>query len=205
MRSLFRIAACCAALVGAVACGRAGTSAPAPEPAAAAAPAPSDFSVYELGSSWTDQVGRSRQLPSLRGKIQVVAMVYTTCTHTCPSILAEMKRLEAGLGSQARDRVGFVFVSLDPEKDTPEQLASYATSARLDGERWTLLTGTEEDVRELAALLGIRYRDEAAGQISHSNAYLVLDAEGRIVHRQDGLRTGTASVLALLQSISARS
>jgi protein SCO1 len=198
MRALFRII-CGSALIAA-ACGRA--EPPAPTPQAAAIPAATDYSVYELGSDWTDQQGRGRRLASLAGRVQVVAMVYTTCTHTCPSILAEMKRLEAGLAGN--DRVGFVFVSLDPGQDTPEQLARYAASARLDDDRWTLLTGTPEGVREMAALLGIRYREEAGGEISHSNTYLVLDAEGRIVHRQEGLRTGTAGVLALLHSLSTR-
>jgi protein SCO1 len=203
MRLLLRIT-CCAVLTLAAGCGRVEPAPPA-RPPAAMVPVAGDFSVYELDADWIDQRGRERHLTSLAGKIQVVAMVYTTCSHTCPSILAEMKRLEAGLSGGARERVGFVFVSLDPEQDTPEQLARYAAGARLDDDRWTLLTGDGDSVRELSALLGIRYRGEAGGQISHANAYLVLDAQGRIVHRQDGLHAGTADVLALLHSMAASS
>jgi len=183
------------------ACGHGG--APASQPEAAGHPVqPTDYSVYELESSWRDQQGRTVQLSALAGRVQVLAMVYTECSHTCPAILAEMKRLEAGLSDAQRDRVGFVFVSLDPERDTPERLARYASDARLDPARWTLLTGDPASVRELAALLAVRYRGEAGGEISHSNSYFVLDDSGRVVHRQTGLHTGVDSNLTLIRTLA---
>ncbi len=164
---------------------------------ASAAP---EFSVYELPARWRDQAGRDVGLESLRGRVRVVAMVYASCTHTCPSIVGEMKRLEAELTPAERARAGFVLFSLDPERDTPERLAELAASMRLDPAGWTLLTGGPEEVRELAALLDIRYRVEADGQISHSNSYLVLDAAGGVVHRQDGLGGRTGPVLARIRA-----
>ena len=190
-----------AALAALAACGRG--SAPIAPAADAPSAAASDFSVYDLEASWRDQDGRDRVLASLRGKPRVVAMVYTRCTHTCPAIVAEMKRLEAALDSAGRAQVGFVLVSLDPERDTPEQLKAFATSMRLPPDAWTLLTGDEGAVRELAALLGIRYRAEADAQISHSNTYLVLDAGGSMVHRQDGVGSGTEAALARLRAAGA--
>ncbi|HEY0020234.1 MAG TPA: SCO family protein [Longimicrobium sp.] len=190
-------------LVALAACGR--TSAPiappsADAPSAAADLSPADFSVYDLEARWRDQEGRDRGLASLRGKTQVVAMVYTTCTHTCPAIVAELKRLEAALPAGERAKVGFVLVSLDPARDTPAQLKAFATSMRLDPAAWTLLTGGEDAVRELAAVLGIRYRAETDAQISHSNTYLVLDTAGRMVHRQDGVGSGTGPALARIRA-----
>lgn len=192
-----------AALAACAACGRA----PAPiirasgdVPTAVEA----DFSVYDLETRWRDQDGRDRRLASLQGKTQVVAMVYTHCTHTCPAIVAEMKRLEAALPAEERISVGFVLVSLDPERDDPAQLKRFATSMRLDPAAWTLLAGDGDAVRELAALLGIRYRAETDAQISHSNTYLVLDADGRMVHRQDGVGSGTAAPLARIHEAAAR-
>jgi protein SCO1 len=189
------------ALAALAACGR--TSAPI-APAASDAPiAASDFSVYDLETRWRDQDGADRVLASLRGKTQVVAMVYTHCTHTCPAIVAEMKRLEAALPAEERAKVGFVLVSLDPDRDDPAQLKTFATSMRLPADAWTLLTSDEDAVRELAALLGIRYRAEADAQISHSNTYLVLDADGRMVHRQDGVGSGTGPALARISAAAA--
>jgi protein SCO1 len=139
-------------------------------------------------------------LAEVGGRAQVVAMVYTHCTHTCPRIVGELKRLEAAVPAAARSELRFVLVSLDPERDTPARLAEYAASARLDAERWTLLTGGEEEVRELAALLGLRYRSEGNAEFSHSNSYLVLDGEGRIVHRQAGLGEDLAGPLAAIRA-----
>lgn len=195
MRSVLRLPLL-AALFALSACG--GETAPV-EPASTDAPAASDFSVHDLPGSWRDQDGREREIVSLRGKVQVVAMVYTSCTHTCPTIVAEMQRLQAALPAEERSRVGFVLVSLDPARDTPTQLAKFAASFRLAPAAWTLLTGDDEQVREMAALLGIRYRAEEDAQISHSNTYLVLDADGRITHRQDGVGSGTGPALARIR------
>lgn len=205
MRPLIRLASLVAAVALAAACGRA----PAPAPTADATPraespaAASDFSVYELGSSWRDQEGEERTLASLGGRIRVIAMVYTHCAHTCPRIIGEFKAMEAGLPAEDRGRVGFVLISIDPRRDTPERLRDFAASTRLDPARWTLLTGDGEDVRELAALLGIRYRPEGETEYSHANSYLVLDEEGRIIHRHDGLDGGIDEPLARIRAAAA--
>lgn len=161
-----------------------------------------DYSIYDLDSPWRDQGGAVRTLGTLRGRVQVMALVYTRCTHTCPSILAELKSIEAGLDPALRGRAGFVLVSLDPERDTPGRLAEFARGARLDPARWTLLSGDADGVRTLAALLRVRYRDEPDGQISHANSYFVLDREGRPAHRQDGLGTGAATVRATIHALA---
>lgn len=160
----------------------------------------SDFSVYDLQAQWKDQDERDVALGSLAGKPRVVAMVYTSCTHTCPLIVNEMKRLEAALPAAERSRVGFVLVSLDPARDDPARLKDFAATFRLDPAAWTLLTGTDDQVRELAAVLGIRYRAEEGDEISHSNTYLVLDAAGRIVHRQEGLGGGREAALERIRA-----
>jgi len=181
-----------AAMLATAACG------PAPRDAEARTPAAESYSVYELDARFRDQAGRERTLSSLGGRVQVVAMVYTQCTHTCPRILMELKRIEAALNDDPD--VGFTLISLDPERDTPARLAEFAASTRLDSARWTLLTSDENTVRETAALLGIRYRKEASAEYSHSNSYLVLDAEGRIVHRQSGLDQDAEQVLAAIRA-----
>lgn len=193
MRSLLPLPLLAIILAAIGACGRGPARA---EPAAKTSiPAAADFSVYDLESRWRDRDGAERTLGSVRGRVQVVAMVYTSCTHTCPLIVAEMKRLESALPAAERPRVGFLLVSLDPDRDGLAELKRFADAMRLDPARWTLLTGGAGDVRELAALLGIRYRAEADAQISHSNTYLVLDTAGRLVHRQEGIGGGTAAPL----------
>jgi protein SCO1 len=163
---------------------------------AVAAPA-SEYSLYDLPSAWRDQRGDSVRLPDLAGKVRVVAMVYTSCQATCPLIVAELKRVEGALAPEQRDSVGFVLVSLDPERDTPGRLAAWAAQTRLDPARWTLLAGDDDAVRELAASLDVRYQAQPDGELAHTNALTVLDRAGGIAHRQPGLGESDATVRAL--------
>lgn len=169
---------------------------------AAAMPAgePADFSIYHAQSVWTDQLGERRPLDSLAGRVQVVGMVYTTCAYACPRMMLDMKRIEGELGGDAD--VGFVLVSIDPERDTPERLADYARGARLEPDRWSLLHGDAGDILELAALLGVQYRLMANGEFVHSNFLTVLDAQGQVVHRQLGLGGDPQETLEVIRSLT---
>jgi protein SCO1 len=166
-----------------------------------AADEPTGYSIYHAQSVWLDQDRQTRPLDSLGGRVQVVAMVYTNCAYACPRMMLDMKRIEGEIPPDLRDDVGFVIVTIDPDRDTPENLARYARGARLDLDRWTLLHGDDGDILELAALLGIRYRRMANGEFVHSNLLTVLDRDGQIVHRQLGLGTDPAATLAVIRSI----
>jgi protein SCO1 len=137
-------------------------------------------SIYNLTSQWTDQFGVTGELGSLKGRVQVIAMGYTNCSYACPRIIGAMKRIEAAV-----PEAGFVIVSIDPERDTPEHLLHFAEGARLDRERYTLLHGNDADLLELAAVLGVKFRKDEQGGFVHSSVITVLDANGVIVYRQD--------------------
>jgi protein SCO1 len=163
---------------------------------------PAGFSIYHAGSTWIDQHGQERPIATLEGRVQVVGMVYTNCAYACPRMVLDMKRIEAELGPGLFDRVGFVLVSIDPERDTPERLGAFATGSRLDPDRWTLLHGDDGDILELAALLGVQYRRMADGEFVHSNLLTVLDAEGQVVHRQLGLDSDPTATIAVIRSLA---
>ena len=94
-----------------------------------------------------------------------------------------MKRIER---ESPRD-VGFVLVSLDPARDDPARLAMFATERGLDASRWTLLDGSDDSVRELATVLGVRYRRLSADELAHSNALTLLDTDGAVAYQHAGL------------------
>lgn len=73
------------------------------------------------GTNWDDTPFR---LNDLRGKVALVFFGYTFCPDVCPTTLAEMRVLMQELGNRAGD-VAVVFVSVDPERDTPARLAEY--------------------------------------------------------------------------------
>jgi len=154
-----------------------------------------DFSVYDLGSTWRDQRGAVRTLASLRGTPRAVALVYTHCTNSCPLIVGELRRLAAA------SRAGIVLVSLDPARDTPGRLAEYAAEHGLDAARWTLLSGSDDDVRDLAAALGVRYRRTSPAELAHANAITLLDASGAVAHQQLTL-AGTPETIAVARQLT---
>jgi len=79
---------------------------------------------YGRDFSLTDQNGKTRTLADFRGKVVVVFFGYTRCPDVCPTTLADLKVAREQLGDEGK-RVQVLFVTVDPERDTPQLLASY--------------------------------------------------------------------------------
>lgn len=157
------------------------------KPAAAVAEASlSARSIYQLEQTWTNDAGESVSLASLRGRPVVIAMFFANCEYACPVLVSDMQRLRQTLPENARARAQFVLVSFDPARDTPAALKAYRERAALDA-GWTLLHGDANAVQELAMLLGIKYKQDARGQFSHSNLITVLNDQGEIAFQRAGL------------------
>jgi protein SCO1/2 len=158
-------------------------------------------SIYNLSSSWTDQDGKRVSLESLRGEPVVVAMGYTSCKDICPMIVADMMAIEDRAREASLPKIRFAFFSIDSAVDTPERLTSYAKDRGLDFADWTLFNGDEKAVRELAAVLGVRYRRDASGGFDHSAIISILDADGRIVGQQPDVKTNTHEMVNKLAAL----
>jgi protein SCO1/2 len=156
---------------------------------AAAAPAEplTDKSLYQIRSSWTNDAGQAIQLSSLRGRPQIVVMFFASCQLTCPLIVSQVKQFEATLPEETRAKIGFTLVSFDSVRDTPDALKNYRAGHSLSADNWTLLSGSPDGVLDLAALLGVKFKQDAQGNFSHSNLITLLNAEGEIVYQQVGL------------------
>lgn len=141
-------------------------------------------SVYLLESEWQTQDSNNIYLSDLAGKKLILSMTYTSCQHTCPTIVSNMQAIENNLSEADRDNVSFVLVSLMPQSDTPEVLKTYANKRGLKG--WTLLSGHDDDVRMLAMVLDIKYKAVANNEIAHSNLITILDDQGRILRQING-------------------
>ena len=153
---------------------------PADNAAALTATAPDpNASVYQLPGTWTDQHNRTRQLKDLKGKTQIVAMIFTHCAYACPRIVQDMKNLGSSLPKVENEPTGFVLVSFDSQRDDPAQLARFAKQEGLD-DRWTLLHGSSTQIRELSMLLNVKYQDAGNGNFIHSNSIRILDGDGVI-------------------------
>lgn len=150
-------------------------------------PVYTDKSLYQVESKWTTDASKPIQLGDLAGKPQVVLMFFSRCTYACPILLNDLKRISAALTPEQRAQVGFTLASFDTEYDTPAALKEYRHAWNLPADNWTLLSGKPDDVLELAALLGVKYKQDANGQFAHSNVISVLNAKGEIIHQQTGL------------------
>ncbi len=98
--------------------------------------------------SLTERNGRQVTLADLRGKVWIANFIYTHCTDTCPLQSARMARLQADLAAEVDLRL--VSITVDPEADTPEVLAEYATRFGADPDRWLFLTGGKKALYALA-------------------------------------------------------
>lgn len=161
-----------------------------------------DDSVYQIGSIWVDQNNRSVSIEQLRGKVQVIAFVYTYCEHSCPTIIANLKHLDSQISEQRRNDIQFSLVSLDPLRDTPDVLKRFMTDHQLSQAHWKMLNGDPGDVLELAALMGVRYKpmDMEGKDIAHSNMITVLGRQGRIRYQMKGLDRNMDRVHAAIVS-----
>lgn len=147
----------------------------------------SELSIYNLPSKWTDQDGEEMELKDLRGNVLVMVMIYTTCKAACPRLVADIRHIEEQVPKEYKDRLKMVFVSIDPEVDTPEKMKAFSIENQMTDDHWLFLRGSEENTREFAAVLAVNYKRISPIDFSHSNIISVFNSEGELSFQQEGL------------------
>jgi len=147
----------------------------------------SDKSIFVMDSKWNTEEDKSIVLADLRGEVLVMVMIYTSCQVACPKLVADMKALHDKVHETTSEHVRYVLVSIDPERDTPEQLKAFAKKNEMDGEEWTFLQGTPESVREFANMLAVKYKEISPTDFSHSNIISVFNPSGELVYQMEGV------------------
>ena len=161
-----------------------------------------DKSIYQVESTWTSDFGKQVKLAHLRGEPQVLVMFFASCQYACPIIVSDLKRLEKALPEEVRKKVGITMITFDHERDTVEALQAFRKRMDLPADRWTLLRAGPDDVLEIAALLGVKFKREATGQFAHSNLMTLLNSEGEIVHQVAGLQQDMAPAAKILTELA---
>lgn len=182
------------AIVGAVV---AGAREPGGEPGFALAgrdePAP-DFAL-------TDQNGEPLALADLRGRAVLLDFVFTNCPGPCPILTGIQVSLQRKLPEALRGRTWFVSISLDPERDTPEALRTYAAARGADLSQWSFLTGSPEQIDPVLAAYGVGKRLTEDAAIEHVLATFLIDPQGRIAKRYLGLSHEPDAMLVDLEAV----
>lgn len=136
---------------------------------------------YARDFQLTDANGQVRSLKDFQGKAVVVFFGFTQCPDVCPTTLTEIAQAKKLLGSDG-DRVQGVFVTVDPERDTPEVLKTYVANF---GPDFVALRGTPEQTAAIAKDFKVYYKKvdgktPGSYTMDHSAASFVYDPQGRL-------------------------
>jgi protein SCO1 len=163
------------------------------------------------GAGWgkalelTDHAGRRRTLADFKGKAVLLFLGYTNCPGPCPTALAEMAQVVNQLG---REQVQGLFVTVDPERDTPEPLRNYVQSFHPS---FLGLRGSKEELEKVTREFKIHTRAQKEEQTGHSghgahDPYMVDHSTGIYVPDKSGrarlyFGANDRSVNAMIQDV----
>ena len=148
-----------------------------------------------------DASGKPRSLADFKGKVVVLFFGFTQCPDVCPTTLAEIAEIKGKLGADG-DKVQAVFVTVDPERDTPEIVGAYVAAF---GRDFVALRGTVEQTQVLAKEFKVFFAKvpgKTAGSytMDHTAGSFVFDPKGkvRLFVRQGGGVEAMAGDIKLL-------
>jgi protein SCO1/2 len=136
---------------------------------------------YAKDFALTDHNGKLRTLSDFKGKAVLVFFGFTHCPDVCPTTMAEMANVMQQLGPQA-DRLQVLFVTVDPERDTPALLSKYVPAF---DSRFLGLTGDNAAVGKVAKEFKVFYqkvpgKEPGSYSMDHTAGSYVFDPQGRI-------------------------
>jgi len=136
---------------------------------------------FASGFKLTDHHGEIRQLSDYQGKVVALFFGFTHCPDICPTTMADLAAAMKLMGGNS-DEVQVLFVTVDPERDTPEVLSQFVPSF---DSRFIGLTGTAEEIDRVAKAFKIFYaKQQEPGQVGysfdHSAGVYVYDKQGKI-------------------------
>lgn len=132
--------------------------------------------------SLLDQENKPFTVDRLKGNWTLMFFGYTHCPDVCPTTLAEVDNAASRLDKipQGKNKLQYVFVSIDPGRDNPRQLGEYVGYF---GAKFIAVTGDHKQLKQLANPLGIKYKIGTGFNneylVEHSSAMLLIDPEGR--------------------------
>jgi protein SCO1 len=130
----------------------------------------------------TDQYGQRFKLSDQHGKLVVIFFGYTNCPDICPTTLSEYQSIRNSLG-ESGDQFRFLFITVDPERDTPERLRDYIGHFDPDV---IGLTGHRDALEPVWKSYGVYQQKQDAGSaagylVDHSTRTYVVDQDGNLI------------------------
>ncbi len=131
----------------------------------------------------TDQEGRRFAFRDLRGKAVLVSFIYTSCPDVCPVMFHVVTEVQKRVQAEGRGDVVSVFVTADPEIDSPQVLKAFALRRSADLSATYLLTGKPDELQALWSAFGVKIKRRARGLVDHSPLTVLIDARGVMRYR----------------------
>ncbi|HMO45559.1 MAG TPA: SCO family protein [Rubrivivax sp.] len=136
---------------------------------------------YARELSLTDADGQRRTLADFKGKVTLVFFGYTQCPDVCPATMGELAAVKRDLGADG-ERVQGVFVSVDPQRDTPQVLKAYVGAF---DPSFVGLRGTDEETKAAARDFKVFFaqvpgKTEGSYTVDHTAGSYVFDTQGRV-------------------------
>ena len=131
-----------------------------------------------------DHTGHTVRLADLRGQVVLVTAIFSRCGYSCPIIMNNVQNAVAALTPEQLDDLRIVVITLDPENDTPEVLADFASARGFTSPPFHFLSGEPATVERVLDDFAVpRSRDAGTGFIDHANLFILVDREGRVAYR----------------------
>ena len=162
----------------------------------------------------TSSDGRPLSQADLAGNIWIADFIFTRCGGLCPTLSAQMARLQSALAREGMPAVRLISFSVDPVNDTPAVLREYAQRCHADPARWSFLTGDHEAMYQLIGQgfhLAVAERPPTESSdvnelITHSDRFVLVDRNLDIRGYYHGTdEDGMKQLLTDLKSLHGRS
>jgi protein SCO1 len=136
----------------------------------------------------TSQDGAPVALAQFRGKVVAVTFIYTLCANTCPVLTPMMSFVQDRLGTDFGQKIVFISITVDPERDTPQVLKEYAQAFGANPAGWFFVTGAPDVIRDVTRRYGVFAAKAADGNIDHTFLTSVIDPRGVLRVQYLGVR-----------------
>jgi protein SCO1 len=156
-------------------------------------------SLYQLPVTLTTAAGVPMTLSSLHGTPFIITMFYGHCTSVCPVLTMQLQRITKRLSAQERRRIQVVMISFDSARDTPDVLAAFKSEHQITEDNWIVARASAPDVRLLAAVLGIQYRELKDHTFNHSAVLSVADRNGIVRAQTSDLSDANGAFVAAVR------
>ena len=155
--------------------------------------------------SFYNQNGKVVDNEDVEGKVYVAEYFFTTCGSICPKMNKQLQRIHNKFAKNKE--VKLLSFTVDPDKDTVEQMKKYAERFNVEGNQWHFLTGDKESLYQLARTsffvlkpAEAENQGDAGGDFIHTNNFVLVDRRGRIRGYYDG--TSAIEVDKIMRDIS---